>query len=339
MSIRILRPGLLTTIQDTGRFGYQQQGVIVSGAMDAFALRIANLLVGNAEDEAALEITLMGPSLRFEADLLISICGGNLSPAVDGNPVPLWRPVYVRSGTTLEFGACRTGARAYLAVSGGFDVPIVMRSRSTYLRAGIGGFEGRALQEGDVLRAGVPSAPATLYMTRLAGRTGSCPFHAADWFVGGELLPVYAPNPSIRVIRGHEFGRFAAESQALFLSGGYQVTPQSDRMGYRLKGPVLKLKESEEGEMLSEAVSFGTVQVPSDGNPIILMADCQTIGGYPKIAQVATVDLPVLAQVKPGETIRFAEISVQEAERLYLKRETDMVMAAKAMALHFKESR
>lgn len=339
MSIRILRPGLLTTIQDKGRFGFQQQGVIVSGAMDAFALRVANLLVGNAQDEAALEVTLMGPEMRFETDMLISICGGDLSPSVDGHPVPLWRPVYVRSGSTMEFGACKTGARAYMSVAGGFDVPKVMRSRSTYLRAGIGGFEGRALQGGDMLRAGIPSVHAAQYLTRLAGRKEARSFHAADWFVRGDVLPAYAKNPVIRVIRGRQFDRFAGESQERFLNSGFQVTSQSDRMGYRLKGPILQLKDSEEGEMLSEAVSFGTVQVPSDGNPIVLMADCQTIGGYPKIAQVATVDLPVLAQVKPGETIKFAEISMQEAERLYFEREMEMIMVSKAISLRLKEGR
>lgn len=339
MSIRILHPGLLTTIQDKGRYGFQQQGVIVSGAMDAFALRAANLLVGNEEHEAAIEVTIMGPAMRFEADLLISICGGNLSPAVDGCPIPLWRPVSVKSGTTLEFGACRSGARAYVAVAGGIDVPAVMRSKSTFLRADIGGFHGRALQKGDVLHPGALSSRAAHYAKCLTGRRGTRPFHAAEWFIGGSLMPAYAANPVVRIIRGRQYEQFTERSKQLFLTSSFQVTPQSDRMGYRLNGPALECNERDGAEFISEAVSFGTVQVPYDGNPIILMADCQTIGGYPKIAQAVSVDLPVLAQVKPGETVRFAEISLQEAEKLYIRREMELEKMAKTISLYLKEGR
>jgi len=339
MSIRILHPGLLTTIQDKGRFGFQHQGVIVSGAMDAFAQRMANLLVGNEDNEGVLEITLIGPTMLFEADMLISVCGGDLSPAIGGAPVPLWRPVYIKAGATLEFGACRQGARAYVAVAGGIDVPKVMHSKSTFLRAGLGGLDGRALQTGDVLRHGAPSAQAAHFADACSQRSGSRPFYAAEWFAGDGLLPAYAANPVVRIIRGRQFGQFTEKSKQLLFECEFKVTPQSDRMGYRLQGPVLERNESDGPESISEAVSFGTIQVPPDGSPIILMADSQTIGGYPKIAQVTTVDLPVLAQVKPGETVSFAEVSLQEAERLYIRREREIMMISKAISLYLKDCR
>lgn len=339
MSIRILHPGLLTTVQDKGRFGFRRQGVIVSGAMDGFAQRMANLLVGNEEYEGVLEVTLIGPSMLFEADMLISVCGGNLSPAIGGIPVPLWRPVYIKAGETLKFGACRQGARAYIAIAGGIDVPNVMHSKSTFLRAGLGGFDGRALKAGDLLRHGTPSVEAVHYAEGCSKRWGPRPFYAAEWFPGNGLLPAYAANPVVRIMRGRQFGQFTEQSKKLLFACEFKVTPQSDRMGYRLQGPVLERNESDRLESISEAVSFGTIQVPPEGNPIILMADSQTIGGYPKIAQVATVDLPVLAQVKPGEAVSFAEISLQEAERLYIRRERDIMMISKAISLYLKECR
>ncbi|MFB6366356.1 biotin-dependent carboxyltransferase family protein [Paenibacillus elgii] len=334
MSIHILNPGFLTTVQDKGRFGFQRQGVIVSGAMDSFALRAANALVGNEDNAAALEVTLMGTVIRFEADSLISICGGNLSPAIEGEPVPLWRPLLIREGSTLEFGPCRSGARVYLAVAGGIDVPLRMHSRSTYLRAGIGGHEGRALKAGDRLGFGLPSEPAAGYLKDRQTALRVKRWLAAEWFMGNEALPGYAQDPVIRVIRGREYDFFTEESQTAFVTRPFRITPQSDRMGYRLLGETLALKKSL--ETLSEAISFGTVQVPPEGNPIVLMADRQTIGGYPRIAQVITADLPVLAQAKPGDSIRFAEVSLQEAEKLYIRKEQEFVRLTKAIKLYLK---
>lgn len=330
MTIRVLRAGLLTTVQDKGRFGYRQHGVAACGAMDAFALRAANLLVGNDDGEAALEITVIGPSLRFEADALISVCGGDLSPEADGIPVPMWRPVYVKAGVSLTFGACRSGARAYLAVGGGIDVPQVMNSRSTYLKAGIGGFKGRALKEGDTLPVGARSS-----LGEPPDERGAEPLYATEWFAGREALPAYAANPVVRAVRGRDFGLFGEESRERFFSEPFRVTPESDRMGFRLAGPELKRKQG--SELLSEAVAFGAVQVPPDGSPIVLMADCQTVGGYPRIAHVITADLPVLAQVKPGGIVRFAEVSLQEAESLHLRREADLALLAGAIALYIRE--
>lgn len=331
MSISVLRAGLLTTVQDKGRFGYRKEGVIVGGAMDLFALRIANLLVGNEEGKAALEVTLMGPSILFETETLISICGGNLTPSVGGKELPLWRPVYIQAGQMLEFGACQSGARAYVAIAGGIEVPVVMQSRSTYLRAGLGGLEGRALKEGDKLYNGTLTERSAAYMEYMASNAGSQPFQAADWYVGDRQFPAYAKNPVIRVLRGREFEWFTEESQETFFTAPFRVTSQSDRMGYRLKGTKLDLKA--EKEVVSEAVTFGTIQVPAEGDPIILMADCQTVGGYPKIAQVVSMDLPVLAQVKPGTTVQFKEVSLQEAEDLYIWKEMEFGKMAKGIEL------
>lgn len=335
MSIRIGYPGLLTTVQDLGRAGYQRQGVIVSGAMDRFALRMANLLAGNAEGEAALEATLTGPALHFSQDALISVCGGDLAPEVDGRPLPMWRPVWVQAGRTVRFGGCRSGARAYIAVAGGFAVPPVMGSYSTYLRAGLGGCEGRALREGDVLPVGAPSGLSVHYMEHLRRSAGPGPFAAPSWFAGP--LPDYSGNPPIRFVPGREYAAFTRESRERFAGRSYRLTPQSDRMGYRLEGPPLSLQERL--EPISSAVAFGTVQVPEGGQPIVLMADRQTIGGYPVIAQVITADLPLLAQLRPGQRVRFAPVTVEQAEEQYIRGELELGITAAAIRHYMKERR
>ncbi|TDL91854.1 biotin-dependent carboxyltransferase family protein [Vibrio vulnificus] len=312
MSLRVIKPGLLTSIQDLGRKGFQQHGVIVSGAMDAHSLRIANMLVGNEQGEAALEITLMGPTIKVEKNCLISITGGNLSPTIDNKVVPMWRPILVKSGTMLRFKGCKSGCRAYLAVAGGFAIPEVMESKSTYLRAGIGGYMGRALKADDVLEFNEPSK-------NLDDREGA--FSFPKWFVNEkEFLP--GGKPLIRFIDGSQYEYFTDYSKDSFVAGAFKVSNQSDRMGYRLSGPTLKLKDNV--ELLSEAVTNGSVQVPPDGNPIILLADSQTTGGYPKIAQVITADLPIIAQVKPGESIQFSRVNLNEAERLFLQKERQL---------------
>lgn len=331
MGMKIIRPGLLTSIQDLGRQGVQKYGVIVSGAMDPFALRIANLLVGNEEGQAALEITLMGPSIEIEEDTLIAITGANLSPTINGVSVPLWRPIYIKQGSTLQFGTPVSGCRAYLAVAGGFDTPDVLGSKATYLRAGIGGFQGRALKNGDALTHSTLSKQAIERTKLLSERIGDDPFVTTDWCVSHSILPAYKRNPVLRVIPGCEFHEFAPESREHFYASRFQVTPQSDRMGYRLQGPTLALAQPL--ELISEAVSTGTIQVPPEGNPIVLLADRQTIGGYPRIGQIATVDLPVIAQVKPGESIQFLEISLEEAQQQYLLRERDILQLKQGMTL------
>jgi antagonist of KipI len=319
MTIRVIAPGLMTTIQDKGRQGLKKYGVVVGGAMDPFARRVANLLVGNDEDEAVLEMTMAGPTLLFERDALIAICGGSFSPKVNGFPVGQWRPIFVQRGSKLSFGVPNWGCRAYLAVAGGFCVPQVLGSKSTYLRAGIGGLEGRALQKGDVLKLGRETVQGKNRRLRLAHLIKGKGFAQERWRVGSDLLPAYAENPEILVLRGGQFAWFSEESRRRFFMDEYVVTSRSDRMGYRLSGPQLTLKEPR--ELISEAVTVGTVQVPAGGEPIILMADCQTTGGYPKIAQIITADLPKLAQLKPGAKIRFREISIAEAQKLYREQE------------------
>jgi antagonist of KipI len=316
MSVEVLQSGLCTTVQDMGRFGHQQHGVIVSGAMDTLALRLANRLVGNPENDAALEITLLGPKLKFYEDQLIAICGGIFSPMIDGKPVPSWRPVWVKRGSVLEFGQAKKGCRAYISFAGGIDVPQVLGSRSTYLRAEIGGYKGRPLKKGDHLQMNQLNDNRMQLIGLLANKCDRIPFVAADWYIGEIMLPSYEKS-TVRVIRGPQFDQFSQESRRAFFEQEFQITPQSDRMGYRLSGSRLELEQPL--ELLSEAVTAGTIQVPSDGQPIILMADRQTTGGYPKLGFVASVDLPILAQRKPGTTIRFKEISLMEAQQEMMK--------------------
>jgi len=319
VSIKVIRPGLLTTVQDLGRYGYQKHGVIVSGAMDSYSLRLANLLVGNKESEAALEITLMGPSLIIEKGTLFSITGGDLSPTINGEPVPLWRPVYLREKSVLQFGACKSGCRAYLTVAGGYKIPEIMGSKSTYQRAGIGGFKGRILQKDDVLEVGDLREESIHIIKQLKKESLSNTFVSTAWYLGSGLIPKDSEHTTVRVMPGREFEEFSEESKNEFFNSPFDITPQSDRMGYRLSGVTLKLQEPL--EMISEAVSLGTIQVPPDGNPIILLADRQTTGGYPKIGQLAAVDISRIAQVKPGDKIMFKKISLGEAEKLYIDRE------------------
>ncbi|TGE18983.1 5-oxoprolinase subunit C family protein [Hymenobacter elongatus] len=311
MSLSILRAGLLTTIQDLGRVGYQREGIVVGGAMDAVALRLANALVGNPDSAAGLEITLLGPEIRFDADHIIAVTGADLSPTIRGERVRSYRPFLVRQGTVLKFGAARAGCRAYLAVAGSFTLPRIMGSHATYVRAQLGGLHGAALQAGD----GIPclGPPPGKLLTELTARLLNKSWVEASWSIAP---PPVAGNPVIRVTQGPEYELFPAASQAALWSSAFTVSAASDRMGYRLLGPPLPLVQAQ--ELLSSAVTFGTVQVPPDGNPIVLMADRQTTGGYPRIAQVISADFSRLAQVALGKSITFQEVSLPEAHALYL---------------------
>lgn len=319
MGINVLKPGLLTTIQDTGRYGYQKEGIMVSGAMDKIAIRAANLLTGNEQNLPALEITLLGPTLYFEADYLIAITGADLSPSINGAPVKLWRPTLVKQGSTLAFGAPRRGCRSYMAVAGGFDVPKVMGSYATYLRAGLGGFKGRALQTGDKLTCSKPGDNSELYWQQLHESISKNNYTQTTWAPAPELYPSYEDSPVIRAVKGPEYELFTTGSHDYLWTEKFMVTTTSDRMGYRLQGMPLSLTENK--ELLSTAVTFGTVQVPAQGQPIVLMADHQTTGGYPRIAQVITADLSLLAQVQPGKFISFEEVTLEKAQQLYIEQE------------------
>ncbi len=267
-------PGLLTTIQDGGRPGYAAQGVPVGGALDNWAARVANLLVGNAPGDAVLEITLTGPTLRAEREIVIAVCGADLSPQMDTLPLPMWHTVLVKQGQTVRFVRRESGARAYLAVAGGFSVPRVLGSRSTELRAGFGGFGGRALRAGDVLDANADNSS-------IAGRGRG--LRASD-------IPQYPGHVRLRVIPGPQDQLFTDAAQALFFSATYTVARQSDRMGYRLEGPPLSLHSQVADTLPSEGVTAGCVQV-AGGRPLLLMADCGATGGYPVIGGVVRADL------------------------------------------------
>ncbi|MDQ0917278.1 biotin-dependent carboxyltransferase family protein [Paenibacillus sp. V4I5] len=309
MGFEVIKPGLLSTLQDEGRYGQRKYGVITSGPMDLFAHRAANILVGNDRGAAVLEITLLGPSMVAQKDMLLSLCGADMEADRDGIRVPLWRPFMIRKGDQLNVHYAVKGCRAYLAVYGGFEVKPVMGSRSTYLRAGIGGHQGRALQAGDDL----PVRQEVI---------GDYLHHIGS--VSAFIRPGYEENPVVRVVKGKEAALFTDASIRSLMSQSYIVTAQSDRMGYRLEGMRLELSDGVPSEMISEAVVQGTIQVPPSGQPILLMADCQTTGGYPRIAHVITADLPLVAQVKPGGKLRFREVSYREAQEQILLQAMDL---------------
>jgi antagonist of KipI len=301
LALEVLDGGLLTTVQDLGRTGYERFGVPVAGTMDPFALRAANWLVGNPPDAAALEITLVGPRLRATEKCLIAVAGADLGLRVNGWNLPPWMAVFVRHGWTIAFTGRESGCRAVLAVAGGIDVEPVMGSHATYFSGGFGGFEGRALHQGDL----VPVGPVDFHLPERAGR--AFPRH---------LIPDYSDTPTVRVVLGPQDDYFTEEGVATFLSGEYEVSPTSDRMGCRLRGAQIAHK-SETG-IISDGIPLGAVQVPPDGQPIVMLADRQTTGGYPKIATVISADIPLLAQCMPGQSrVRFEAVSVEEAQASY----------------------
>ncbi|MDQ0230771.1 biotin-dependent carboxyltransferase family protein [Metabacillus malikii] len=332
MYINVLEQGLLTTVQDLGRTGYQQFGVGATGAMDDVAAKLANLLIGNDENDALLEITVIGPTLRFVQDTLIAIAGADLSATIEGERVPRWKPVFVKAGTVLKFGRPKNGCRAYLAISGGFNVPIIMDSRSTYLRGGFGGYKGRALQRGDMLQMNNKYSKLTQQLlTYFHNQRNTTPFITVNWTIPPSISKYVENKDAIYFIKGPHFNHLNVEATNEFLTTTYTVTPNSDRMGYRLNGVPLKLSKSL--QLLSEAVPVGTIQLPPDGQPIVLMADRQTIGGYPKIGYIATIDLPRLAQFMPGEKVKFKEISVQEAQVTLAERDRVLTLVQNGINL------
>ncbi|PLP96814.1 5-oxoprolinase subunit C family protein [Cupriavidus pauculus] len=301
MFIEVIKPGALSSFQDLGRHGFQQLGVPANGVMDEHAHRLANALVGNAQAEATLEITLMGPTLRFQAAAAVAVCGADLDATVDGAPLSPGQAFVVPAGATLSFGKRRSGLRAYLAVAGGFALDPVMGSSSTFLRGGYGGAQGKPIRKGDMLVLRNPRQEFPVVSSEIA-----------------TAIEAEAGKP-LRAVRGREWQAFSEPAQRNLAETEYRIGAQSDRMGYRLEGAALLLQEKL--ELASEAVGFGTIQVPPDGQPIVLMADRQTTGGYPKIAHVCAVDLPRLAQCMPGETVRFTLVSLEEAQKLDLLRE------------------
>ncbi|MGA9335660.1 MAG: biotin-dependent carboxyltransferase family protein [Rudaea sp.] len=318
MSIHVLAPGLLTTVQDGGRTGFSALGVGQSGAMDSVSMRLANMLVGNAHDAAVLEITLLGPRLRLDTDSLIALTGSEIETHCSDRRIPAWRPVALRAGSELNFGSMRSGARAYLAVAGGIDVPSVLGSRSVDLNGGLG---TRSLAAGDELGQGF-AQPAVCRSLMRSLQPEAAPvlrIAAAKWSIDpGPWLDVDQRH-RICLIRGAHFACLEADSQRSLFASEFRIDPDSNRVGYRLAGNRLALRETL--ELVSEGVVAGTVQLPPSGDPIVLMAEAPTCGGYPRIAQVISVDLPRLAQRRPGATLQFVETSLDDAQTRYLERE------------------
>jgi len=318
MSLVARSSGLFTTVQDAGRFGWRRFGVVVGGPMDADSFAAANALVGNAAGAAALEMTLAGGTFALEADALIAVCGADMTPTLDGAPLPMWRPVRVPAGATIRFGAAARGRYTYVAVAGGIRVPRVLGSRSASTRGPFPGLAGRKLQAGDALPI-EPAPPLRGGAEAAADR----PFRAPRWLLG-DAWRFAAPDASgervVRALRGREWDRFDAETRRRIEDGDWTfvVRAESDRMGYRLDPAWAP--EAARANMLSEAVAPGTVQVPPDGRPIALMADSQTTGGYPRLLQVCAVDLGLLAQTRPGGVVRVQLIRHEEAVELWQDR-------------------
>jgi antagonist of KipI len=308
-NVTILRAASLTTVQDLGRSGRRREGVSVSGTLDTFAARVANLLAGNAEDTALLEITFGGLRLRFNDERTVAWCGGAFPARIAEAEFPAGRPALVKQGEELEFNPSKRGGRAWIAIAGGIDVPLVLGSRSTDLRSSFGGFEGRALRDGDVLPLGKTAR-------------GKEDARLASWSAPVDWAQTAMRAAVLRVVEGSEWDEFVPEAQTAFLKQLFTVTAKADRMGARLEGT--ELRRTNQWELASEAVAPGTVQVANDGQPIVLLGDCQTIGGYPKIAHVITIDLPRAAQLCPNDTVRFQKVTGVEASTLFVERERDL---------------
>ncbi|EEL55609.1 Regulator of kinase autophosphorylation inhibitor [Bacillus cereus Rock4-2] len=318
---------MFTTVQDLGRSYYQQFGVPVGGAMDKNALRLINMLVGNEENEAGLEMTILGPKLLIKKTTLLAIGGVDMEPLLNGERIPLWRPILAEEGSMLCFGKVKSGCRAYVTFAGGIHIEGTMGSKSTYIRAAIGGIEGRMMKKGDCFQIGTYSEMANRFIQDLQKDERI----KTKWVISNSVLPKYKKHPKLRVIADFEYDQFTEESRKAFFTKEYKVSNYADRMGYRVEGEVLN--RIEEKEILSSPVTFGTIQVPNGGQPIILMADRQTTGGYPRMGNIISVDLPLLAQLKPGDYVSFEKITLEEAEQLYIEQEVNMNLLKKFIAL------
>jgi len=301
-AIRVVEPGFQTTVQDLGRPGCAHMGVSPSGAADALSLRLGNLLVGNPENSASLEMTLSGGVFEFEGDCLIALTGSDFASRLDGMPAPNWVPIAVKSGQVLRCGKTRAGARCYLSVHGGIDEPLALGSASTHLLAGMGGHEGRALRAGDVLRVAVPAAPSR-HVKQVH------PQRALRWLA----------TDVIRITPGPQAHWFSADSVERFLETPAMVLEEFSRAAIHLAARRLELVRRD--EMLIEGVCCGAVQVPPTGRPVILFVEPQTTGNFPKFANVITADLPRVGQLKPFDKFRFELVSFDEAREVLRQQE------------------
>lgn len=293
----VLTPGPYTTVQDKGRFGYQQIGVPISGAIDQFAFRVANFLVGNPEESAVLEITVVGPQLAVLREVDLALTGAEMGFELNHDPVECWKTVRVKPGDVISIQQVKSGCRGYLAVSGGIDVPEVMGSRSTYVGGKLGGYKGRTLKKGDIIQS-------------VEGSLLNKPRYLPE-----SWIPLYSEEVLLHAIPGPQDDFFDEGMETLFQSE-FSVTDKADRMGYRLQGPSIQLKGKMPKSIISEPTMPGGVQIPADRQPIVLLAE-QTVGGYAKIATVISPDLSRIAQAIPGNTVRFEQVSLESAHRLY----------------------
>ncbi len=327
----ITRAGFLTSVQDLGRTGYRQFGVSSGGALDSFALRVANLLVGNDENAAGLEITLGGLRLRFDEEQIVAWCGGEVDVHLGSMALPAGHAALLPAGKELKFSQPQTGCRCWLAVSGGIDVPLVLGSRSTDLRAQFGGFEGRTLRDGDELVLGkFRRSPAFAKAT--ADKQTAATKSICSWTAPHDWVSPAKRNPILRFVRGCDLDHFNASTLQRFTSETFAVSLDSDRMGVRFDSP--ELKRQGNVDLTSEAVAPGTIQIPPSGKPILLLGDCQTIGGYPKIAHVIPVDLGIAAQLRAGDQVRFSEVSLADGHRLLVEREQQLELFRIGLSLH-----
>ena len=296
-AFRVISPGSFTTVQDRGRYSFIDRGVPPSGVLDPFAYRIANLLAGNPADAAVLEITVTGPALEVLGETDVALTGADMAVTVNQYAAPMWQTVRVQKGDVIRIRQARSGCRSYLALTGGIEVPVVMGSRATCVKAKIGGIEGRVLRKGDLLGR-IPLKPLTKPLTLPAA-----------------FIPVYAPDIALRAVAGPQEEAFRTGLE-IFFGGIYEVTPEADRMGYRLQGPPVHHDEGFPQSIISEPTVPGNVQLPADGQPIILLVE-QTTGGYTKIATVISTDLSKIAQALPGNRVRFQRVTLEEAHRIY----------------------
>ncbi len=326
MNAVIRSAGFLTSVQDLGRTRFRQSGVSVGGALDSHALRVANALVGNDDNAAGLEATLGTLRLRFDDERIVAWCGGEFAIRINDADLPPGHAGLVAKDEELTIVAPEGGGRAWLAISGGIAAPLVLGSRSTDLRGTFGGHEGRALRDGDVLPLG--DGPSRIAAASFKDR------RTAEWSAPAPWAVTAHRDRFLRITRGTNWDRFTPAAQSSLVTNSFTVTPDSDRMGARLDGP--ELERIDATDLLSEAVAPGTLQVPPNGKPILLLGDCQTIGGYPKIAHVITVDLPIAAQLWPGDPVRFQEVSLAEAQGLLREREEDFARFRVGLSLHFR---
>lgn len=320
MNVTITKEGLLTTMQDLGRVGYRRFGVNPGGVMDRAATRLINTMLGNDESAAVLEIHFPAGEIRFDHDAVFALGGADFAPTLDNESIANWRTMRAAKGSLLRFSSKRAGERAYLAIAGGFDVIDWLGSKSTNLSACYGGFEGRRIRTGDVIEFCRPQNQTP----------------AIGNFISPSLIPRYSRFPTIRVLRGVDFEQLADEKRELFRTQDFVITKNSNRMGFRLWGEPLKCTDSQ--EMISSAVTFGTIQLLPDGQLIVLMADQQTSGGYPRIAHVIERDLPLLAQLGPNDKVAFHEVDLAHAEELIDEFERDLTLLRVGVQLRSLQS-